>query len=60
MSLYFTSDQHFGHGAARGFYRRPFSSLARRLGAFADPAGLRHFSVHLKMQRADGPWVEQV
>jgi calcineurin-like phosphoesterase family protein len=24
---YFTSDHHFGHGAARGFYGRPFLSL---------------------------------
>ncbi len=28
MTLYVTSDQHFGHAAARGFYRRPFASLA--------------------------------
>jgi calcineurin-like phosphoesterase family protein len=28
MSVYFTSDQHFGHAAARGFYRRPFTSVA--------------------------------
>jgi calcineurin-like phosphoesterase family protein len=28
MSSYFTSDQHFGHAAARGFYRRPFASVA--------------------------------
>jgi calcineurin-like phosphoesterase family protein len=28
MTVYFTSDQHFGHAAARGFYRRPFSSTA--------------------------------
>jgi calcineurin-like phosphoesterase family protein len=27
MSVYFTSDQHFGHAAARSFYRRPFSSV---------------------------------
>jgi len=28
MSVYFTSDQHFGHGSARTFYRRPFASVA--------------------------------
>jgi calcineurin-like phosphoesterase family protein len=27
MTIYFTSDQHFGHAAARGFYRRPFLSV---------------------------------
>jgi hypothetical protein len=26
MTVYFTSDQHFGHAAARGFYGRPFAS----------------------------------
>jgi calcineurin-like phosphoesterase family protein len=28
MPVYFTSDQHFGHSAARSFYRRPFLSIA--------------------------------
>ena len=28
MSLFFTSDHHFGHGAARGLFRRPFPALA--------------------------------
>ena len=28
MQVYFTADTHFGHGAARAFYRRPFASLA--------------------------------
>jgi calcineurin-like phosphoesterase family protein len=28
MAVYFTSDQHFGHAAARSFYRRPFASVA--------------------------------
>jgi calcineurin-like phosphoesterase family protein len=28
MTVYFTSDQHFGHAAARTFYRRPFASVA--------------------------------
>ncbi len=27
MSIYFSSDHHFGHAAARSFYRRPFSSV---------------------------------
>jgi calcineurin-like phosphoesterase family protein len=26
VSTWFTSDHHFGHAAARGFYRRPFAS----------------------------------
>jgi calcineurin-like phosphoesterase family protein len=26
--LFFTSDTHFGHGGALGFYKRPFASLA--------------------------------
>jgi calcineurin-like phosphoesterase family protein len=29
MSVYFSSDQHFGHAAARSFYRRPFASVAK-------------------------------
>jgi calcineurin-like phosphoesterase family protein len=28
MTVYFTSDHHFGHAAARSFYRRPFGSAA--------------------------------
>jgi calcineurin-like phosphoesterase family protein len=28
VSLFFTSDHHFGHGAARGLFRRPFGSVA--------------------------------
>jgi calcineurin-like phosphoesterase family protein len=28
MALYFTSDTHFGHGGALGFFRRPFGSVA--------------------------------
>jgi calcineurin-like phosphoesterase family protein len=27
MSVYFTSDHHFGHSGARSFYRRPFASV---------------------------------
>jgi len=29
MSVYFTSDHHFGQAAARSFYRRPFASVAK-------------------------------
>ena len=28
MSVYFTSDHHFGHSGARSLYRRPFESVA--------------------------------
>ncbi|HEX3994141.1 MAG TPA: metallophosphoesterase family protein [Acetobacteraceae bacterium] len=28
MSVYFTSDHHFGHSGARSLYRRPFASVA--------------------------------
>jgi calcineurin-like phosphoesterase family protein len=28
MSVYFTSDHHFGHSGARSLYRRPFTSVA--------------------------------
>jgi calcineurin-like phosphoesterase family protein len=28
MAVFFTSDTHFGHGGARGLYRRPFASTA--------------------------------
>jgi calcineurin-like phosphoesterase family protein len=28
MSIYFTSDTHFGHGGALGLYRRPFPTVA--------------------------------
>jgi len=28
MTIYFTSDTHFGHGGALGLYRRPFPSVA--------------------------------
>ena len=28
MALLFTSDHHFGHGGARGLFRRPFASVA--------------------------------
>ena len=29
MSVYFTSDHHFGQATARSFYRRPFASVAK-------------------------------
>ena len=28
MTIYFSSDHHWGHAAARSFYRRPFGSVA--------------------------------
>ena len=28
MALFFTSDHHFGHGGARGLFKRPFGSIA--------------------------------
>lgn len=28
MALFFTADHHFGHGGARGLFRRPFDSTA--------------------------------
>jgi calcineurin-like phosphoesterase family protein len=28
MTIFFTSDTHFGHGGALGLYRRPFASVA--------------------------------
>jgi calcineurin-like phosphoesterase family protein len=28
MPVFFTSDHHFGHGGALGFYRRPFDTVA--------------------------------
>jgi calcineurin-like phosphoesterase family protein len=28
LSLFFTSDHHFGHGGARGLFKRPFGSVA--------------------------------
>ena len=33
MALFFTSDTHFGHGGALGFFRRPFGSVAAMDGA---------------------------
>jgi calcineurin-like phosphoesterase family protein len=28
MAVFFTADHHFGHGGARGLFRRPFGSIA--------------------------------
>ena len=46
MSVYFTSDHHFGHSGARSFYRRPFASVAEmdrqmiaRWNSIIEPAG---------------------
>ena len=33
MAVFFTADTHFGHGGARGLYRRPFGSVAEMDGA---------------------------
>jgi calcineurin-like phosphoesterase family protein len=35
MTVFFTSDTHFGHGGALGLYRRPFSSVAAMNEALA-------------------------
>jgi calcineurin-like phosphoesterase family protein len=35
VALFFTSDHHFGHGGARGLFRRPFSSVAEMDAAMA-------------------------
>ena len=36
MPIYFTADHHFGHAAARSFYRRPFSSVDEMDGKMID------------------------
>lgn len=36
MPIYFTADHHFGHAAARSFYRRPFSSVDEMDGEMID------------------------
>lgn len=36
MTVYFSSDHHFGHAAARSFYRRPFASVAEMDQAMID------------------------
>ena len=36
MTLFFTSDTHFGHGGALGLYRRPFASVAAMNAALVD------------------------
>jgi calcineurin-like phosphoesterase family protein len=35
VALFFTSDHHFGHGGARGLFRRPFASTAEMDEAMA-------------------------
>ena len=35
MALFFTSDHHFGHGGARGLFKRPFASVAAMDAAMA-------------------------
>ena len=62
MTVYFSSDHHFGHAAARGFYRRPFASAAEmdrqmidRWNAVISPGDevwhLGDFAVHQPPQR---------
>jgi len=36
MTVFFTADTHFGHGAARAFYRRPFATTAAMDAAMAE------------------------
>ncbi|HWK44086.1 MAG TPA: metallophosphoesterase [Stellaceae bacterium] len=36
MTLFFTADTHFGHGGARGLYRRPFGSVAEMDAAMVE------------------------
>ncbi len=36
MTVFFTSDTHFGHGGALGLYRRPFASVAAMNAAIVD------------------------
>jgi calcineurin-like phosphoesterase family protein len=36
VALFFTSDHHFGHGGARGLFRRPFSSVAEMDAAMVE------------------------
>ncbi len=35
MAVFFTADTHFGHAAARAFYRRPFADVAEMDAAMA-------------------------
>jgi calcineurin-like phosphoesterase family protein len=35
VTLFFTSDHHFGHGAARGLFKRPFATTAEMDAAMA-------------------------
>jgi calcineurin-like phosphoesterase family protein len=36
MTVFFTSDTHFGHGGALGLYRRPFASVAAMNGVLVE------------------------
>lgn len=36
MAVFFTADTHFGHGGARGLYRRPFPSTAAMDASMVD------------------------
>lgn len=62
MAVWFTADSHFGHGGARGLFRRPFIStaamddaLAEGWNAVVDPADtvwhLGDFAVRQKSER---------
>jgi calcineurin-like phosphoesterase family protein len=64
MSIYFTSDHHFGHAAARSFYHRPFASVEEmdramidRWNAVVEPADdvwhLGDFAVRQASERVD-------
>ncbi|WP_419730776.1 metallophosphoesterase [Lichenicola sp.] len=51
MTVFFTADTHFGHGGARGLYRRPFASTAEMdvamLRAWNETVGLLDEVWHL-------------
>ena len=64
MAVFFTADTHFGHGGARGLYRRPFPTVAamddamqRRwnetVGAADEVWHLGDFAVGPKLKRVD-------
>jgi len=61
-SVFFTSDTHFGHGGARGLYRRPFASTAEMdeamverwnavVGSEDEVWHLGDFALHVKPER---------
>lgn len=51
MTVFFTGDTHFGHGGARGLFRRPFASTAEMdeamIRAWNDVVGERDVVWHL-------------